>query len=66
MGDDGEALGRIVPVDDANALANAILSELDTARDTGTLRLRAQMFTTERAVGSYLDLLRALSVESAR
>jgi glycosyltransferase involved in cell wall biosynthesis len=49
--------GPLVPVGDDAALAEAILSTLEAAPDPGRLRERAAMFSIERAVDRYLDVL---------
>jgi glycosyltransferase involved in cell wall biosynthesis len=49
--------GPLVPVGDNEALANAILSVLDTPSDRERLRARAAMFSADRAVGQYLEVL---------
>jgi glycosyltransferase involved in cell wall biosynthesis len=49
--------GALVDVGDAEAMANAILSELDKPTSRELLLQRAEDFTVERAVGNYLALL---------
>jgi glycosyltransferase involved in cell wall biosynthesis len=50
--------GRLVPVGDDAALAQAILETLDAPVDREALRLRARDFDVDRAVELYLDVLR--------
>jgi glycosyltransferase involved in cell wall biosynthesis len=49
--------GPLVPVGDDEALANAILSVLTTPPDRGRLRARAALFSVDRAVNQYLEVL---------
>lgn len=49
--------GRLVPVGDVEALAEAILTTLTQPTDTQALRQQAQKFSDENAVNSYLELL---------
>jgi glycosyltransferase involved in cell wall biosynthesis len=56
---DGGRYGRLVPVGDAEALAEAILATLDQPPDPVALRARAGAFTVERATDAYLGLLLA-------
>ena len=49
--------GRLVPVGDANALANAIREALDAPVDRDALKNRAAEFSPEIAARKYLELL---------
>lgn len=49
---DGE-FGRLVPVDDETALADAICDTLDSPRNGEFLKVRGKVFSIERAVESY-------------
>ena len=49
--------GRLAPVGDDAALADAIERSLDAPADRAALRARASDFTVDRAVDRYLDLL---------
>lgn len=51
--------GRLVPVDDVDALANAMLNALAQTRHPDVAR-RAQDFGVEQAVDRYLELFRSL------
>ena len=53
----GGRYGRLVPVGDAAALADAIVETLDTTIDREALRSRAREFNVDRAVEHYLDIL---------
>jgi glycosyltransferase involved in cell wall biosynthesis len=52
----GGRFGPLVPVGDAEALANAILHVLDQPLPQDDLRQRAADFSVERSVARYLDL----------
>ena len=54
---DGGTYGRLVPVGDDTALANAILATLDHPPPRDRLLDRAQFFSVGRAVERYLDVL---------
>jgi glycosyltransferase involved in cell wall biosynthesis len=54
---DGGRFGAIVPVGDDRAMAAAIAATLDRPIAAATLRARAEMFSVERAVDRYLDLM---------
>ncbi len=54
---DGGTYGRLVPVGDDAALANAILATLDNPPPRDRLRDRAQFFSVDCAVERYLDVL---------
>jgi glycosyltransferase involved in cell wall biosynthesis len=49
--------GTLVPLADANALAQAIVTQLNSPTDTEALQQRAQKFSLETVVDSYLELL---------
>jgi len=49
--------GRLVPVSDPAAMAQAILSTLDAPPDRGLLQKRASLFSVDRAVEQYLEVL---------
>lgn len=49
--------GTIVPVSDVEALSTAILRELSEERDRFALVRRAHLFSSQRAVRSYMDLM---------
>jgi glycosyltransferase involved in cell wall biosynthesis len=53
---DNGKYGKLVPVGDSDALAEAMLSTLDNPPDAGTLRARGYEFTVEKAVSQYLAL----------
>jgi glycosyltransferase involved in cell wall biosynthesis len=55
----GGRYGRLVPVGDEEALAEAMLAALDEPRDPALLRARAAEFGVARAADAYLDLFRA-------
>jgi len=52
------AYGTLAPCGDVDGLCEAILGELGTRRDPAALRGRAMRFGLDRAVDSYLDLIR--------
>ena len=54
--DDGK-YGRLVPVGDSDAIANAILEELEKEHDTEKLKERARDFSIEKIADQYLELL---------
>ena len=54
---DGDRYGRLVPVGDDAALADAIAATLDATIDREDLRARAREFDVDRAVERYLDVL---------
>ena len=56
---DGGAYGRLVPVGDGEALAEAIIATLDEPPRRDLLRRRARHFSTDRMIDRYLDLLLA-------
>jgi len=56
-----QRVGTLVPVEDPPKLSEAIVNELSVDHDPAALRRRAQRFSTERAVRSYLDIMRAVS-----
>lgn len=49
--------GRLVPLDDVDALAQAIEESLDSEEDPQVLRRRAEDFSVDRAVDGYLEIL---------
>jgi glycosyltransferase involved in cell wall biosynthesis len=49
--------GCLVPIGDADAMAQAILTTLQNAPDTASTRHRAKMFSLEASARQYLDLL---------
>jgi glycosyltransferase involved in cell wall biosynthesis len=49
--------GRLVPVGDDSAMAEAMLTVLRNPPDRDVLRARGALFTVDRAVDAYLDLL---------
>jgi glycosyltransferase involved in cell wall biosynthesis len=53
--------GRLVPVGDPAAMAQAIISTLDAPPDRGLLQKRASLFSVDRAVEQYLSVLFARS-----
>jgi len=53
----GGRYGRLVPVGDDAALADAIIEALDATFDSDVLRTRARAFDVDRAVERYLDVL---------
>jgi glycosyltransferase involved in cell wall biosynthesis len=54
---DGGRFGAMVPVGDDEAMAVAIAATLDHPIPSATLRARAEMFSVERAVDRYVDLM---------
>ena len=54
---DGGRYGPLVPVGDVDALAGAIRQTLASPIPAERLRERAQMFSAERIVGQYLEVL---------
>lgn len=54
---DGGRYGKLVPVGDDAALADAIEATLDAPPPAATLRARAGLFSVESAVDRYLELL---------
>jgi glycosyltransferase involved in cell wall biosynthesis len=54
---EGGRHGRLVPVGDDKALADAILATLDHPPDTQALQARAEVFSVDKAVARYLELL---------
>lgn len=49
--------GKLVPVGDANALAEAMNESLSKQHDTETIKLRAQDFSVEKIAKQYLDVM---------
>ncbi len=54
---EGGKIGHLVPVGDEVALANAMRHTLDTPTDKEVLRSRAQMFSLDRAIASYEEVM---------
>jgi glycosyltransferase involved in cell wall biosynthesis len=54
---DGGTFGTLVPVGNADALADAITAALGTANDPARLQRRAQTFSVDSAVDAYLQTL---------
>lgn len=54
---DGGRYGRLVPVGDATALANAIMATLNSPLPSETLKLAAERFRLENVAKSYLHAL---------
>ncbi len=53
---EGGRFGRLVPVDDSDALAKAIGASLDMPLDRVSAKARAADFTLDRAVDNYMAL----------
>ncbi len=53
-------IGELVPVGDENALAAAILKQLNTPDNRGVLKKRANDFTVEKAAFEYIKLFSSL------
>ncbi|MBD2020514.1 glycosyltransferase [Leptolyngbya sp. FACHB-36] len=58
--------GRLVPVGDANALAEAIVATLDSPTDSAILRQRAEAFSITTVTDQYLSILQRQLPESQR
>lgn len=54
---DGGRYGKLVPVGDVAALADAMAATLDAPPPAATLRMRAALFSLDSAVDRYLELL---------
>ena len=54
---DGGKFGSLVPVGDAQALAEAMRESLASEHDSAALMARAQDFSIDKATGRYLELL---------
>ena len=54
---DRGAYGKLVPVGDATALADAIVATLDTPPDRDRLRTRAALFSEDDKIDQYLQVL---------
>ena len=52
----GGQFGRLVPIGDAEALANAMRESLATVHNSDVLKARAQEFTIDKAVDRYIEL----------
>ncbi len=61
---DGE-YGALVDIGDDDAMARAILAELDTPGSRDQLLRRAESFTVESAVDNYLELIDSLAATAA-
>lgn len=61
---EGGRWGRLVPVSDHRALAEAIMATLDEPRDSERLRRRAGELSLDHAIDRYLDLLTPLQPAS--
>jgi glycosyltransferase involved in cell wall biosynthesis len=59
---EGGRWGRLVPVDDVQAMAKAITEALDHPIMKGRLSERASDFSLDRAVNSYIQIFRELGV----
>jgi len=57
--------GKLTPVGNPNALADAILTTLDRPLDTKTLQARAQDFTDEKIACQYLEFIKKLIVNNS-
>ncbi|MCA1994307.1 MAG: glycosyltransferase [Coleofasciculus sp. S288] len=53
--------GKLVPVGDFNALADAIANTLSNPTDPEILRQRSQVFSVDRVVDQYLEVLNSLT-----
>lgn len=58
---DGGKYGKLVPMRDATALANGILTTLENPIAPNILRQRAQEFSVERVTEQYIDVLSKLT-----
>ncbi|UVO55388.1 glycosyltransferase [Sphingomonas sp. SUN039] len=56
-----EGVGRLVPPRDTAALATAMAAIVEDPVDAGAMRARAQQFTVEANIGSWLDLFDRVS-----
>ncbi len=64
---EGGRFGRLVPVGDADALAEALLATLDAPRTSREVAIaRAREFSVERAVAGYLALIREAGGRNGR
>lgn len=57
----GGTFGRLVPVGDAAALAEAMAAALDAPADPAAQRQRAQTFSLDAAIDGYLDVIGPLA-----
>lgn len=57
---DGGKYGKIVPMRDPTAMADAILHVLDQPLDAAQLRGRAEYYRMERIISRYIDLLQRM------
>lgn len=57
----GGRYGKLVPVGEYQALANAMLSTLDNPPDRDMLRRRGMFFSVDRAVDQYLNLFQRIN-----
>ncbi len=63
---DGGRYGRLVPVGDPRALAEAMAAALAKAPDRAALEARARVFGPQASVQAYLDVLEAVIRQRAR
>jgi glycosyltransferase involved in cell wall biosynthesis len=61
-----EEWGRLVPVGDAAALADALAATLDEPPDPDLLRERAENFASDRVLGEYEALIADLTGKADR
>jgi glycosyltransferase involved in cell wall biosynthesis len=62
---DGGKYGSLVPVKDVQAIADAILTQLTSQKNTAVAQQRSQSFSLETAVNKYLKLIELNSVRQA-
>lgn len=60
---EGGAIGKLVPVGDQEAMAQAMLDALDRQQDTDKLKIRAQYFNSDRATKQYLNLIESIKYD---
>ena len=58
---DGGTYGSLIPIENSQALATAMLKTLESPPENGLLIQRAHEYSTEKAVDAYLSLLNRLS-----
>ncbi len=61
---DNGAYGHLVPIENSEALAEAIIKTLENPPNTERLIQRANEYSTEKVVATYLSLLNALEVNN--